>query len=105
MVGSELIVRQAAKEDAQGLVSAALPIGRSVAAEADNQKVGNEEDLELLKSSIKRQHTGPSRVNTVIIQGADHMYAGQEDHVAQVIASWADTLLPANKKSEVPKTP
>jgi len=70
-----------------------------------NGDVGNEEDLELLKSSIKRQPTGPSRVNTVMIQGADHMYAGQEDRVAQVIASWADTLLPANKKSEVPKTP
>jgi dienelactone hydrolase len=71
-----------------------------------NGDVGNEEDLELLKSSIKRQHTGPSLVNTVMIQGADHMYAGQEDRVAQVIASWAATLLPANtEKGEVPKTP
>ncbi len=41
-----------------------------------------------------------------MIEGADHMYAGQEDRVAQVTASWADTLLPANtEKSEVPKTP
>lgn len=65
-----------------------------------------EEDLELLKSSINRQHTRPSRVNAVMIQGAEHMYAGQEDRVAQVIASWADTLLPANtEKGEVPKTP
>ena len=30
--------------------------------------VGNEADLELLKSSIKRQSSGPSRVNTVMIQ-------------------------------------
>jgi len=71
-----------------------------------NGDVGNEEDLELLKSSIKRQRTGPSRVNTVMIQGADHMYHGQEDHVAQVIASWADAVLSANtEKGEIPKAP
>ena len=71
-----------------------------------NGDVGNEEDLELLKSSIKRQRTGPSRVDTATIQGADHMYVGQEDRVAQVIASWADTLLSANtEKRETPKNP
>jgi dienelactone hydrolase len=62
-----------------------------------NGDVGNEEDLELLESSIERHHAGPSRVNTVMIQRADHMYVGQEDQVAQVIASWADTLLAAHK--------
>jgi pimeloyl-ACP methyl ester carboxylesterase len=56
--------------------------------------VGNEEDLELLKSSIQRQRSGPSRVNTVMINGADHMYTGKEAQVAQIIAEWADTLLP-----------
>lgn len=71
-----------------------------------NGDVGNEVDLELLKSSIKRQHTGPSRVDTAIIQGANHMYVGQEDRVAQVIANWADTLLLANtEKRETPKNP
>jgi hypothetical protein len=31
------------------------------------------------------------------------MYAGQEDRVAEVIARWADTLLPADKgKSNTP---
>jgi hypothetical protein len=41
-----------------------------------------------------------------MIQGGDHMYAGREDYVAQVIANWADTLLPATtKKGELPKTP
>jgi len=48
-----------------------------------NGDVGNEEDLELLKSSIKSQHTGPSRIKTVMMEGADHMYAGQEDRVAR----------------------
>jgi dienelactone hydrolase len=71
-----------------------------------NEDVGNEEDLELLKSSIKRQPSGPSRVNTAMIHGADHMYAGQEDHVADIIVSWADALLPANiGKDEIPKRP
>lgn len=70
-----------------------------------NGDAGNEEDLELLKSSIKRQHAGPSRVDTALIQGADHMYVGQEDRVAQVIASWADTLLSATEKRETPRNP
>ena len=68
--------------------------------------VGNEKDLEEIKSSIKRLSTRPSRVDTALIQGADHMYDGQEDHVAQVIASWADTLLTANaKRSGTAKNP
>jgi hypothetical protein len=34
------------------------------------------------------------------------MYDGQEDHVAQVIAKWVDTLLSANaKRSGTPKNP
>jgi dienelactone hydrolase len=71
-----------------------------------NGDVGNEEDLELIKSSIKRLPTGPSRVDTALIQSANHMYDGQEDRVAQVIANWADTLLSANtERSRTPKNP
>jgi pimeloyl-ACP methyl ester carboxylesterase len=54
--------------------------------------VGTEADLELLKSSIKRQSIGPRRVDTIMIDGADHMYAGEEAQVAETIAKWADTL-------------
>jgi pimeloyl-ACP methyl ester carboxylesterase len=54
--------------------------------------VGNEAELDLLKSSIQRQSNGPSRVNTVIIKNADHMYSGEEAQVAQTIAKWADSL-------------
>jgi dienelactone hydrolase len=61
-----------------------------------NDDVGNEEDLEKIKSSIARLPTRPSRVDTALIQGADHMYTGQDRRVAQVIASWADTILSAN---------
>jgi pimeloyl-ACP methyl ester carboxylesterase len=71
-----------------------------------NGDVGNEEDLELIKSSIKRLPAGPRRVDTALIQGADHMYDGQEDRVAQVIANWAATLLSANtERSGTPRTP
>jgi len=71
-----------------------------------NGDVGNKEDLELLKSSIKSQaHRSQS--------DKDSHDGGCRSHVCrprgprrQVIASWADTLLPANtEKSEVPKTP
>lgn len=54
--------------------------------------VGNAAELELLKSSVQRQSSGPSRVNTVMIQNADHMYTGEEPQVAQTIAQWADSL-------------
>ena len=54
--------------------------------------VGDESDLELLKSSIKRQPSGPSRVDTVMIRGGDHMYAGEEAQVAETIGKWADAL-------------
>ena len=40
-------------------------------------------------------------MNTVMIQNADHMYAGEEGQVAEIIAEWAATLGPAGK-SDVP---
>jgi hypothetical protein len=65
--------------------------------------VGAEAELELLKSSIKRHSSGPSRVDTVMIKGGDHMYAGEEAQVAQTIANWADTLLqPEAGNGDVP---
>ncbi len=54
--------------------------------------VGNENELEVLKSSIKRQPRGPARVDTAMIQNADHMYTGEEAQVAQVIAEWSDSV-------------
>jgi len=57
--------------------------------------VGSEADLKLMKSSIQRQPSGPSRVDTFMIQNADHMYTGEETQVAQTIAQWADSLLVA----------
>jgi pimeloyl-ACP methyl ester carboxylesterase len=63
--------------------------------------VGTEEDLKLLKSCIQRQSSGPSRVDTVMIPHADHMYTGEEAQVAETIAQWADTLvLPQAEKGD-----
>lgn len=68
-----------------------------------NGDVGTEADLDLLKSSIKRQSSGPIRVNTVMIQHADHMYTGEEAQVAETLATWADSLvLPESGIGNVP---
>jgi dienelactone hydrolase len=54
--------------------------------------VGTQADLDLLKSSVQRQPSGPSHVDTVMIQDGDHMYTGEELQVANTIAKWADSL-------------
>jgi pimeloyl-ACP methyl ester carboxylesterase len=53
-------------------------------------EIGTETDLELIKTCIQRLPSGPRSVDTVMIGGADHMYAGQEEQVARTIATWAD---------------
>jgi pimeloyl-ACP methyl ester carboxylesterase len=57
------------------------------------QDIGTAADLELLRTTVKRLPSGPSRVDTVMLQNADHMYNGEEAQVAQTIAKWADTLV------------
>jgi hypothetical protein len=54
--------------------------------------VGGEVDLQNIRSSTRRQASGPSRVDTTMIQRGDHMYTGEEAQVAQAIAEWADRL-------------
>jgi pimeloyl-ACP methyl ester carboxylesterase len=66
--------------------------------------VGTEADLKLLESSIRRQPSGPRRVTTVMIQGADHMYTGEEAQVARTIAGWADTLSPPDAGKGGPRS-
>ena len=62
-----------------------------------NGDVGDAAELELLKSSMHSHSSGPTRVSTVMIQHADHMYIGEEAQVAEIIAKWADTLEPSTK--------
>jgi pimeloyl-ACP methyl ester carboxylesterase len=51
--------------------------------------IGGEKDLNLLTSSIRRLPRGPSNVNTAMIANGNHEYVGEEAHVAQAIAQWA----------------
>jgi len=53
--------------------------------------VGSQEELDLLKSAMARQAGAPP-LTTALIRGADHMYSGQEQQVADVIARWAMNL-------------
>jgi hypothetical protein len=52
--------------------------------------VGAEADLEAVRSSRARLSSGPSRIDTAMVQRADHMYTGEEAQVARVIADWVD---------------
>jgi dienelactone hydrolase len=64
--------------------------------------VGSEADLQLLKSSVQRLASGPSRVDITMIQNGNHEYVGEEAQVAKTIASWAGTL-PKGGNTEAPK--
>ena len=57
--------------------------------------VGTEKDLQVLKSSISRQPSGPRSVNIAMIEKADHMYTGEEAQVADVISEWIGAVLSA----------
>ena len=58
--------------------------------------VGGEADLELVTSSLSRLSNTRSRVETRLIERADHMYTGEEAQVAQTIRDWADRVLLAD---------
>jgi pimeloyl-ACP methyl ester carboxylesterase len=62
--------------------------------------IGTEAELERMKSNIIRLQTGPSRIDTAMIQSADHMYAGEEAQVAETIAKWVNSLFPTQGESQ-----
>ena len=55
--------------------------------------VGNAGDLERLKALLAR-HGGPSRVDTQVIEGADHNYTGRESEIARILTAWTKRLSP-----------
>ena len=58
--------------------------------------VGGEAELTAVRATGRRLATGPRRIDTAMIARADHMYAGEEAQVAQVIADWLDrAVLPS----------
>jgi pimeloyl-ACP methyl ester carboxylesterase len=63
-------------------------------------EIDTEADLALIKTCVERLPSGPRSVDTVIIQGADHMYSGEEERVARTIATWADNQVLPSGRSE-----
>lgn len=55
--------------------------------------VGNENTLNLLRSSAQRLAAGPPRISTAMIANGDHEYVGEEAQVARKVAEWAETEL------------
>jgi pimeloyl-ACP methyl ester carboxylesterase len=60
--------------------------------------VGNEKTLDLLKTSIAKQPSGPESVTTAMIKGADHMYMGQEMQIIEVMVKWIEEISKKGKK-------
>ena len=52
------------------------------------QDAGTADDLEM----IRRNATSAERVDTAIVEGANHIYTDRESAVARVIADWLGTL-------------
>lgn len=55
--------------------------------------VGGPADLEVVASAPTRLSLGDVRFDTRMIDGADHMYTGEEDQVARVISEWVSRVL------------
>jgi pimeloyl-ACP methyl ester carboxylesterase len=52
--------------------------------------VGGPADLEIVRASVTKYAGGTMTAETFMIDKADHMYTGEEAHVAQVISEWID---------------
>ncbi len=57
-----------------------------------NHDVGSVADLDRLRALIAKHAGGPVRVDTAIIQGADHDYTGKAEEVAQLLDKWIGSL-------------
>jgi dienelactone hydrolase len=77
------------RSDKAGITKIQCPI---LAFYGVNEEGWNESDLELLKTSIKKHPKGPVSVTTTMITGADHMYTGEENQVADVITGWLRSI-------------
>ena len=53
-----------------------------------SKDVGTAADLQRLRDLIARQKTGPARVDTQVIEGADHLYTGLATRIADTLVTW-----------------
>ena len=60
--------------------------------------IGTSADLQRLRELIGRHPLGPARVETQIVEGADHFYVGQETQIARVLTEWIGRLPPRAPK-------
>jgi pimeloyl-ACP methyl ester carboxylesterase len=67
---------------------------------SEEPSVGTAEDLDRLPTLIARHPGGPARVDTRLIDGADHLYARHEDQIAQVLTDWLAALPAAERPPE-----
>ena len=78
-----------------GVQTANAPIARVrvplLAFFGTRDDVGGRADLDTILSALRRRKSGV-HLTTALIDGGDHMYTGQEQQVAQVIARWAADL-------------
>ncbi len=95
-VDIDVFLNDPAARDFFGAQAANAPIARPhvplLAFFGTRDDVGGQADLDTIVSAVGRQQGGAGRVTTALIDGGDHMYTGQEQQVAQVIARWAAGL-------------
>ncbi len=92
----DAFLKDPAARDFFGVQTANAPFARVevplLAFFGTHDDVGGQADLDTIVSAAKRQHGSASNVTTTLIEGGDHMYTGQEQRVAEVIAQWAARL-------------
>jgi pimeloyl-ACP methyl ester carboxylesterase len=85
-----------AARDFFGVQAANAPIARVhvplLAFFGTRDDVGGQAGLDTIVSAAKRHQGVAANVTTALIDRGDHMYTGQEQQVAQVIARWAASL-------------
>jgi pimeloyl-ACP methyl ester carboxylesterase len=54
--------------------------------------IGTAADLERLKTLVVKHGEGPPHLDTQLIRDADHIYEGQEEQVATILADWINSL-------------
>lgn len=56
------------------------------------EDVGDLKDLDRIEQLIKAQPTGPSTVTTAIVEGANHLYDGSEEKIAEILSGWISRI-------------